>query len=167
MKKSVFLFIIFVFAGLLCNAQQNEISEFDLYGCWVLEKIDKRPSTNIVIYKRCDDVANKDVQFGSKISLLAFNESEHESTNTYACYTTNTEKGTWEYNKDTKIVSLYSGHEWLKELKQYDPEEHASWGSPEKFEKIKFRVISVENNQLTVETKPKQYNKKLVENSSE
>ena len=166
MKKSVFLCIIFVFAGLLCNAQQNEISEFDLYGCWVLEN-KKIPSTNIVTYKSCEDIAHEDVKFGSKISLLAFNESEHESTNAHSCFITITEKGTWEYDENTRIASLYSGHEWFKEFKQLDPEEYASWGSPNKFEKIKFKVISIENNQLTVEIKSKQYNKKLVENSSE
>ncbi|HDZ04996.1 hypothetical protein LCGC14_0080570 [marine sediment metagenome] len=165
MKKSVFLFIIFVFAGLSCNSQQTEISELDIYGCWVLEKIDKRSSTTIVIYKRCDDVAYKDVRFGSKISLLAFNESEHEATNAYACFTTITKKGIWEYDKDTRIASLYSGHEMLKELKENNPDLYASWGSPEKLNKIKFKVISIENHQIKAEIIPTQRSEKRTENS--
>ena len=166
MKKSILLFVTFVFFGLLSSAQQTKISEFDLYGCWVLEN-KKRPSTNIVTYKLCENVAHEDVKFGSKISLLAFNESEHESTGPLACFTTFTEKGTWEFDENSRIASLYSGHEWLKEFKQLDPDEYASWGSPEKFDKLKFRVISIENNQLTVEIIPKQYGNKRTEDSLE
>ncbi|WP_291963625.1 hypothetical protein, partial [Maribacter sp.] len=141
-------------------AQEATISEYDLYGCWVLEK-ETKSSNNIVIYKPCEDVDNKNVKFGSKISLLAFNVSEHESTNHQACFTTFTEKGTWEFDENTRIASLYSGHKWLQEFKQLDPEEYASWGSPEKFEQLKFRVIGMENKQLTVEIIPKQFHKNL------
>jgi len=148
------------------NAQESSISEFDLYGCRVLEK-NTRPSNNIIVYKSCEDVAHENVKFGSKISLLAFNESEYQSTAPNVCFTTFMEKGTWEYDENTRIVSLYSGHEWLKELKQIDPKEYASWGSPEKFEKLKFKVISIENNQLTVKIIPKYYGKIAIEDFSE
>ncbi len=148
------------------NAQESSISEFDLYGCWVLEK-KIRPSNHIVVYKSCKDVAHENVKFGSKISLLAFNKSEHQSTSPNFCFTTFTEKGTWEFDENSGIASLYSGHEWLKEFKKLDPEEYASWGSPEKFEKLKFKVISIENNQLTVEIIPKYYGKIAIEDFSE
>ena len=166
MKKSIFLSIIFILSVISSNAQESLISEFDLYGCWVLEK-KIRPSNHIVVYKSCDDVAHENVKFGSKISLLAFNESEHQSTSPNFCFTKLTEKGTWKFDENSGIASLYSGHEWLKEFKKLDPDEYASWGSPEKFEKLKFRVISIKNNQLTVEIIPKQNGKKPVEDSSE
>ncbi|MEP2059284.1 MAG: hypothetical protein ABJJ05_15845 [Maribacter litoralis] len=166
MKKSLFLSIILILLVITSNAQESSISEFDLYGCWVLEK-NTRPSNNIIVYKSCEDVAHENVKFGSKISLLAFNESEYQSTAPNVCFTTFTEKGTWEYDENTRIVSLYSGHEWLKKFKKLDPEEYASWGSPEKFEKLKFKVISIENNQLTVEIIPKYYGKIAIEDSSE
>tara|TARA_R110002051_G_scaffold4043_1_gene21387 strand:+ start:25743 stop:26243 length:501 start_codon:yes stop_codon:yes gene_type:complete len=166
MKKSIFLSVIFIISVLISNAQVSSISEFDLYGCWELEK-KIRPLNNIVVYKSCEEVANKDVKFGSKISLLAFNESEHESTSHHACFTTFTEKGTWEYDENTRIAILYAGHEWLKEFKKLDPDEYARWGSPEKYDKLKFRVISIENNQLTVEIIPKHYRNIPIEDSSE
>jgi len=166
MKKSIFLSIIIILSVISSNAQESSISEFDLYGCWVLEnKI--RPSNHIVVYKSCEDVAHENAKFGSKISLLAFNESEHESTGPLACFTTFTEKGTWEFDENSRIASLYSSHEWLKELKKLDPDEYASRGSPEKFEKLKFRVISIKNNQLTVEIIPKKNGKNPVEDPSE
>jgi hypothetical protein len=55
----------------------------------------------------------------------------------------------------------------LKEFKKLDPDEYASWGSPEKYDKLKFRVISIENNQLTVEIIPKHYRNIPIEDSSE
>ncbi|CAG2534073.1 hypothetical protein MAR621_00868 [Maribacter dokdonensis] len=166
MKRPVLFGIFFILIVIGCNAQEATISEYDLYGCWVLEK-ETSPSTNIAIYHRCGDIAPEDVKFRSKITLLAFNESEHESTSDQACFTTFTEKGTWEFDENTRIASLYSGHKWLKEFKQLDPEEYASWGSPEKFEQLKFRVIGMENKQLTVEIIPKQYHKSPREDSLE
>ena len=93
MKRPVLFGIFFILIAIGCNAQEATISEYDLYGCWVLKK-ETSPSTNIAIYHRCDDIPPEDVKFGSKITLLAFNESEHESTSDQACFTTLTEKGT-------------------------------------------------------------------------
>lgn len=166
MKRPVFFSIFFILIVIGCNAQEATISEYDLYGCWVLEK-ETKSSKNIFVYKPCEDVDNKNVKFGSKITLLAFNESEHESTSDQACFITFTEKGTWEFDENTRIASLYSGHKWLQEFKQLYPEEYASWGSPEKFEQLKFRVIGMENKQLTVEIIPKQYPKSPREDSLE
>lgn len=60
---------------------------------------------------------------------------------------------------------MYSGHEFLKTLKEHDPDEYASWGSPEKLNHLKFKVISIENNQLKVEIIPRYKGNKQTENS--
>ncbi|MGB5662629.1 hypothetical protein, partial [Eudoraea sp.] len=151
MKRTVFISFIFIVSGLLAHGQVKPITEFDLYGCWIMERSEdgKRPQKQI--YKRCNSSDTKLRVKHSKISLLAFNESEFQTTSAYICFTTVTEKGTWSYNENEGIVSMFWGQECLREFKEKDPEEYAKWNSPKKFNWLKFKVIELSENQLEVE----------------
>jgi len=43
------------------------------------------------------------------------------------------------------------GQKWLKELKRRDPEEYEKFGSPEKLEWKKFKVLSFSKNEMEIE----------------
>lgn len=77
MKKSVILFLVFIAFGVSAKSQDQEISKFDVYGCWVLEQLENNIIKKIRIYKRCEDLEPKNTIRHTKISLLAFGESEH------------------------------------------------------------------------------------------
>lgn len=151
MKRTAFISLIFIAFGLLANGQDKPITEFDLYGCWIMERNEdgKRPQKQI--YKRCNSSDSKLRLKHSKISLLPFNKSEFQTTSAYICFTTVTEKGTWIYDEKEGVVSMYWGQKWLKELKEKDPEEYMKWNSPEKFNWLKFKIVELSENQMVVE----------------
>ena len=158
MQRLAFIFLIFLVVGLSARGQDKPITEFDLYGCWILERNEDGKNSTKLIYKRCEDSDSKRAIKNTKISLLAFNESEFETYSAFICFTTVTEKGTWNFDENEGIVSMYCGQEMLKELKEKYPDDYKKLGSPEKFDKMKLKVVELDDGNIGLEklhkTKP-------------
>ncbi|MFS4493820.1 hypothetical protein [Maribacter sp. 2308TA10-17] len=86
-----------------------------------------------------------------KISLLAFNKCEFQSYNTMVGFGTTTEIGTWTYDDESQMITIYHAQEWLKELKEKDSEAYEGFSSPEKLEWLTFKVAGLSKNQMHVE----------------
>ncbi|WP_441823556.1 hypothetical protein [Maribacter spongiicola] len=159
MKKSAFVFLILVAFFLSANGQDKAITEFDLYGCWILERNEDGQRPQKRIYKRCEDSDSKLAIKSSKFSLLAFNKAEVQTSSAIFCFGTVTENGTWTFDESNGIVQIDYMQVWLKEFKEQEPEEYAKFNSPEKFEWMKFKIVDLSENMLEVEklrtTKPK------------
>ncbi|WP_276166501.1 hypothetical protein [Zobellia alginiliquefaciens] len=158
MKKLAVIFLIFLTVGTTVNGQENPIAEFDLYGCWILERNEDGSRPRKLIYKRCEDSNPKLTIKSSEISLLAYNESEEQMLHPYICPVTYTEKGTWEYDVKNGLIIMYRNKKVIKELKEKHPEEFAKFGSPKRLVSNKFRIVKLSKSRLEVEklstTKP-------------
>jgi hypothetical protein len=156
-KTTLFLVILMTFIP-SANGQDKSITEFDLYGCWIMERNADGQKPKKRIYKRCEDSDSKLTIKSSKISLLASNESEEQRYHPFACPLTYTEKGTWEFDASNGLITMYGNKEFLKELKEKHPEQYAKFGSPEKIVSNRFRIVELSENQMEVEklrtTKP-------------
>lgn len=151
MKKLIFVFFIFVGFVFSANGQDKSITEFDLYGCWILERNKEGQRSQKLIYKRCKDSDYKLENLRSKFSLLAFNKAKIQTTSAIFCFGTVTENATWTFDEKNGIVQIDYMQEWLKEFKEQDPEEYAKFNSPEKFEWMKFKIVDLSENMLEVE----------------
>ncbi|CAN0589905.1 unnamed protein product, partial [Ectocarpus sp. 12 AP-2014] len=151
MKKLASIFLIFLAVGITVNGQENAITEFDLYGCWILERSEDGQRPQKRIYKHCESSDSKLSIKGSKISFLAFNVSEIERSHPFLCGTNYIEEGTWEYDETNGLITMYSNKEFLKELKEKYPEEYVKFGSPERVVSNKFRVLQLSETQMEVE----------------
>lgn len=149
MRGIALVFLIFVAGGLFTHGQDNPIPEFDLYGCWIRECVEKNEKTEKLTYKRCEKSDSKKTLEGTKFSLLAFNKSEVQIHGPIEPVS-HTENGTWNYTKTDTIVEIFYAQEWLKELKEKDPEEYVKWGSPEKLTWLKFKIAKLTENQLEI-----------------
>ncbi|WP_282051445.1 hypothetical protein [Maribacter aquivivus] len=146
MRRRGLILLIFLAGGLSTRGQDNPISEFDLYGCWIWERSENMEK---LIYKRCEKSDSKKTVRGSKFSLLAFNKSEVQIHGPVEPVS-HTENGTWNYSKTDTIVEIFYAQEWLKELKDKEPEEYATWGSPEKLTWLKFKIVKLTETQLEI-----------------
>lgn len=151
MKKLVFIFLIFLAGDLLARVQDNLISGFDLYGCWIFERSENGERPEKWIYKRCEESDSKIAIRRSRISLLAFSKSEIQRDSPVFCGTTYTDEGTWSFDTTNEIVTIYYAQKFLEELKEKDPEEYTKFGSPERLEWTKFKVVGLSETQMEIE----------------
>ena len=150
MNKLSIVLLISLTIGYSLNGQDNHITEFDLYGCWILERNNGKQQTQRLIYVRCEDSDSKLEIPSSKFSLFAFNKSEVQTTSPTICFGTTAEKGTWTFNEDDRVVKIFHNQEWLEDFKKQEPVEYTKFNRPKKFVWLKFRIVELSKNQLEV-----------------
>ncbi len=158
MKNIAFILLISLTVGLSARGQDNPITVFGLYGCWILERNEDGQRMEKRIYKRCEDSDSKLAILSSQFSLLAFDKAEVQTSSQLLCFATVTENATWTFDETNGIVQIDYMQEWLKEFKEKEPKEYVKFNRLEKLEWIKFKVLELSKNQLVVEklstTKP-------------
>lgn len=150
--KSILSILLFYFLVIVSVRGQSEtkISEADLFGCWIMEKSSDKSKSDNLIYKRCEISDTTLTAENSRFSLLALNKSEIQTDSQLFCFKTITESGTWSFDDENKIVTIYYKQELLKDLKLQDPEEYAKFDSPEKLEWMKFEINKLSKNQMVL-----------------
>ncbi len=159
MKKTTFISLIFLALGLLANGQDKSVSEFDLYGGWILDLEKTEQNKGKLIYKRSEESKTKLKEGVSAIYFQAFEECKIATYRPFICGNEVPPPDySWTFEEDTGIVNIYSFKKWLKEFKENHPEEHEKFGSPEKFDKMRLTVVELDNGKIGLEklrtTKP-------------
>ncbi len=155
MKRLTIISLIFLAVGLSARGQDNPISEFDLYGCWVLEFIDDGIISNKKIFKSCSEANQKNTIFRSDFSLLAYNKSEFKvmSDHPMNCNGRMTDKveGTWTFDKNTGIVELFYPENHQAEFWDKLKEDHPELKIPNPRPHKKFKIVGLDKNGLELE----------------
>lgn len=152
MKKISFISLIFLAFGLLAKGQDKLVTEFDLYGSWILELEQIEQDKGKLIYKRSEESRTKLKEVVSAIYFQAFEEYKIDTYRPFICGNEAPPLDyNWTYDADTGIINIYSFKKWLKEFKENHPKEHEKFGSPEKFYKMKFMVVELDDGKNGLE----------------
>ena len=134
--------LFLVFASAWVNAQHQSISEFDLYGYWVLEEsID--PSDNQShekrVFVKASESSVKERKYG--IVFLAYEKCKFVNSQNWICGPQpNQNDYSWSFDQKLNVINIYSGEQWLKEFRKYALDEFIKFGSPERFEEMTLKV---------------------------
>jgi hypothetical protein len=159
MKRTAFISLIFLAFGFSTNGQDKSITEFDLYGGWILDSNEAKQDEGKLIYKKQE---NSNTGLKKGISVIYFEAFEECKIATYRAFYCGNEAPppdySWTFEEDNGIINVYSSKKWLKEFKEKYPEEHEKFGSPEKFDKMKLKVVELMDGTIALEklrtTKP-------------
>jgi hypothetical protein len=155
MKRIVSLCFL-VLVGFSNYGQDKSITEFDLYGRWVLELGEKGQFPEKIVYTRnttSDSISNKN---WIDISLLAYEKCELASSRTRGYGYCGTQRGyvdkhTWVYDEKKEVIIIATVKTGLKEFSETHPEEYAEFGSPNWIEKTEIKVIRLADNAIGLE----------------
>lgn len=148
MKRLVFISVVFLLVGLSAYGQDTAITEFDLYGCWTLERQENAQRPPTPIYKRCEDAHSKKVRKVSEISLLEFGKSEFQVSSQIFCFITDSIEGTWKFDSENRILKLYYPENYMLEFWEHVKEEYPEIEIPKQMLHAKYEVIGLVENQL-------------------
>ena len=136
------LLLFLLLTNAFISAQDQSISEYDLYGYWVLEEpmvLGDTQSQEKRIYTKNSEESFKEKKYG--IVFVAYGKCKIVNTQNWICGSDPYKNDlTWTYDQKSNLISIYSGEMWLKQFKEYAPEEYAKFGSPERFDRMKLQV---------------------------
>ena len=154
MKKLGIISLIFLAFGHYVRGQENPITEFDLYGCWIFERTENREPPERIIYKSCENSNSELAIRSSEINFLAFNRCDFQEiipSQLNCSGITETLHGTWTYDEKAKIVEIFYPEDYLNEfwekVKEYDPQFYL----PPPRSKKKFKIVGFKKGQLEIE----------------
>ncbi|VAW11898.1 hypothetical protein MNBD_BACTEROID03-2640 [hydrothermal vent metagenome] len=132
-ERIITLYLLSI-VGISNYGQDKSISEFDLYGRWVLELDKKGQFPEKLVYTRLtvsDSISNKN---RIAISLMAFEKCEFASSRTRGYGYCGTQRGyvdkhTWVYDEKKEVIVITTVKTWLKEFSETHPEEYAEFDS--------------------------------------
>ncbi|WP_339729985.1 hypothetical protein [Maribacter stanieri] len=155
MKRTVFISLVFIAFGLFVNGQEKPITEFDLYGCWVLEYDENGKIPKQKLLRRCEDANQKNTIFRSDFSLLAFNKSEFKvmSNHPMNCNgrMTNEIEGSWTFNEVSGIVEQFYPINYQAEFWEKVKEEYPEVEIPNPRPFRRFRIVSLDESGMEIE----------------
>ncbi len=159
MKRWVSITLIFLLLGQFTYGQGNPITEFDLYGCWVLERYKRESGLKNSIYLLCQDAGRAPAVRNSAITFLSDNKCEFKAIiqDALCPIIYKTVEGTWTYDKKSRILEIYYPKDFKKEFWDKVKEDYPDIEIPNPMSKAKFRIVQLSENQLEVE---KLYRKK-------
>ncbi|MDC6350119.1 hypothetical protein PP178_01025 [Zeaxanthinibacter sp. PT1] len=154
MKYYIFLFSV-LFTGILAWGQNTTISEFDLYGCWVLENDDNGKIPERHIYKHCNGVEQDNTVHLSDFSLLAFKMSEFKvmSDDPMNCFGLMYDliEGSWSFDNKSGIIKIYYPEDYQAAFFERFKEAHPEVEIPVPMLFKKFRIIQLDQNRLELQ----------------
>ena len=133
--------------------QDNTISEFDLYGCWKLERATKENGTKKRTYISCDISKSGNLVKYSDIVFKACNKCEFPVVIQDAICPVNYKnvEGTWAFDKESGIVKVYYPMDFKKEFWEAVKEEYPEIEIPNPRMKTAFKIVELENGKLEIE----------------
>lgn len=155
MKRTVLISLIILVFGFSTNGQHKSITEFDLYGCWVLEYEENEKIPNTKVFRRCENANQKNLIFRSDFSLLAFNKSVFKvmSDHPLNCNgrMTNKIEGRWTFNEETGIVELFYPENYQAEFWEKAKEDYPDIEIPNPRPYKRFRIINLVEYGMEIE----------------
>lgn len=153
MKGYFYLPIAFFLFGNSTFGQANAISEFDLYGCWVMERVTKENGLMKRIYVACNSSEGENTVKHSDIVFSANNKCEYEAVIHDALYPIiyKNVEGTWTYDKESGIVAVYYPKDFMKEVWDAIKEEDPDMEIPNPRIKAKFKIVALQHGKLEIE----------------
>jgi len=153
MKNLVFLPFVLLLFGNSAFGQNNTVSEFDLYGCWALERNKKENGLKKRIYRQCRESEGELVIRNSEIIFLAYNKCKFQAVIQDALCPViyRTVEGTWKYDKKSGLVEIYYPKDFKKEFWDKVKEENPELKIPNPRLKTIFRIVGLENGNLKIE----------------
>ncbi len=154
--KRIITFCLLSIVGISNYGQDKSITEFDLYGRWVLELDENGQFPEKLVYTlraESDPISHKN---WIAISLMAFEKCEFASSRTQGCGYCGTQRGyvdkhTWVYDEKKEVILITTVKTWLKEFSETHPEEYAEFGSLNWIEKTEIKVIRLVDNTIGLE----------------
>jgi len=151
MNRTLIYFLLFHTIGLVTYGQDNPITKFDLYGCWIWERNTDGQPLEKRFYKRCEQSDSKLVMMSSEFSILAFNKAEIQTTTPFYCFGTIAINGTWAFDSNSGILQLFYPKDYLVEMWEHLREARPELEIPNPPVHSTFRIIKIDNNSLEVE----------------
>lgn len=139
---------------LSASAQERSISEYDLYGCWIMERAEKGQQPDQLYYSPCDS-SNPDLRIkSSQMELQAYNQCEFQALifSPMNCNgRTETLQGTWSYDENTGVLTIYYPEDYLAEYYELLKEDFPEKEFPIPRVKETFRITNIKNGKLIID----------------
>lgn len=153
MKSFFLLSVVLLLIENVTYGQDNAISEFDLHGCWTMERVTRENGPIKGTFVPCDLTDGKSALRNTSIAFYASNKCVFpaviQSAICPAIY--RNVEGTWTYDKESGIVEVYYPKDFKKEVWDAVKEEHPELEIPNPRMKTKFKIVGLENGKLEIE----------------
>ncbi|MCL5245648.1 hypothetical protein M4I21_07505 [Cellulophaga sp. 20_2_10] len=153
MRKLTFLLFIFLAVGPIANGQDKPILEYDLYGCWKLERNKKENGIKKRIYNSCEKSNRKIEVRNSEITLLAGNKCIFQAVIQDALCPViyKTVEATWTYNSKSGIAEIFYPKNFKEEFWEKVKEEHPDLiiHNPRPYKR--FKITFLDKNRMEIE----------------
>ena len=150
MGEKGILVVFFAIFGLFCNAQNEDFSKIDLYGCWVMENDNSRD----LIYKPCESIARERIIKSSEFYLFSDGTCEFQvlKPDRMNCKRlTQAMKGTWTYDQTSKILNLSYPNGYKHESWKKFEETFPQFNLPDIKYKAQFSIVDLDKAHIEVE----------------
>lgn len=140
----------FLIIGFVGRAQHQNITEVDLYGCWVMESDNPRE----LIFRPCTNVASEKAIKSSEFSLFPDGTCEFQvlKSGPFNCKgQTQGMQGTWTYDKTSKALKLLYPEGYKHESWKKFEEKFPQFNLPDITYKARFKIIDLDNDHMEVE----------------
>lgn len=112
MKRFFFTFLLTILFQ-TSRAQENNITAFDLYGCWIKERLThnkdsiiNKPITGLETFRKCGYHGSKNYWYDFRFELQAFGQCVFTEVPIHIDLIQEI-KGKWKFDKKNQIVELF------------------------------------------------------------
>ncbi|UOY07792.1 hypothetical protein L0P88_04385 [Muricauda sp. SCSIO 64092] len=153
MRNFSFLPIVLLLFGNLTLGQDNSISEFDLYGCWIMERFTQENEPNKRVYISCGISDKQNTVKNSGIVFRAYNKCVFPVLiqDAICPILYKSVEGTWTYDKESGIVEVFYPKDFKKGFWDAVNKEQSELEIRNPRMKMKFKIVGLENGKLEIE----------------